>query len=298
MIGKIKTGKSMRGCLGYCMDKKLAEVLDQNLCGGSKKEILEQMKEVRELNNKVEKSVQHITLSMAPGEKLNRGDLIKLSEECAKELGFAKNQYVVIQHHDTEHQHIHIVINRIGLDGKTLSDSNNYKKIADFCRRMEEKFRLKKVQTPRRFQKWEERQLPRSDERKKKLKSVIIDSLWKANSYEEFAWLMNQRGYEIDKARGIAFIDRQKVRTKGSEVGYPLSKIERILSEKSQNQALKKRQKPSLILSTKISTGQITKKQTPTKESVIAALTEKKHFEENIHPQFKKKRHRQRRQLL
>lgn len=232
MIGKIIIGKSFRGCLNYCLDKKLAEVLDYNLCGGNKRELLEQFTDVRNLNQNVSRPVQHVTLSMAKGEQLSKHNLIQLAEECSKDSGFDKNQFVVIQHHDTEHQHIHIVINRIGLNGKTISDSNNYKKMSDFCRRMELKFKLQKVLNPKRFLPKEMRQIPRQDSRKQKLKSVITECLWKVKGYEEFERLMKLKGYEIHKARGIAFIDKQKVSVKGSEVDYALSKIEKILAQK------------------------------------------------------------------
>ena len=46
---------------------------------------------------------------------------------------------------------------------------------------------------------------------------------------------MKQKGYEIFKARGIAFRDKQKVYTKGSEVGYSLQTIEKILALKPEN---------------------------------------------------------------
>jgi len=39
---------------------------------------------------------------------------------------------------------------------------------------------------------------------------------------------------KIEKGRGIAFIDQKGVRIKGSEVGYSLSKIEKILGQKPQ----------------------------------------------------------------
>ncbi len=63
--------------------------------------------------------------------------LMEMSEGCAKEMGFQNNQWVAVLHHDTNHPHLHIVANRIGFDGRTVSDSNSYKRIALFCRKME-----------------------------------------------------------------------------------------------------------------------------------------------------------------
>lgn len=296
MIGKVIVGKSLRGCLLYCLEKKQAQVLDYNLCGGNTKEVLQQMQEVRNLNQNVSRPVQHVTLSMAKGERLSDGDLVKLAEECAREMGFDKNQHVVVHHHDTEHQHIHIVINRIGFDGKTISDSNNYKKMAEFCRKMEEKFRLRQVQSPRRFQKQEQRQLPRMDSRKEKLKQDIKQSLAKAKKYTEFEQSMRQRGYRLEKGRGIAFTDDKNVRIKGSEVGYSLATIEQTLAQKIElKNILVQKQPQRQILIKKPSEKTLLPKHSPKHESISDILTKKADYEENINKELKKKLKQRRR---
>ena len=171
-------GKSFRGCISYCLEDKLlsskevafknrAEVIMFNNCFGNKHELLQQFNEVRQLNSKLSKPVLHITLSLAPNEKLDKGTLSKMIEDCAKSFEFENNQFLAVTHFDTIHQHLHIVVNRIGFDKKTLSDSNNYKKIASYCREMEQKYNLQKVLSPRKFLSKELRQIPRSDSRKK-----------------------------------------------------------------------------------------------------------------------------------
>lgn len=229
MIGKIIIGKSFRGCISYCLDKKEAELLHTNLCYGNKKELISQFNEVRRLNQNLGKPVQHITISLAKGEQLDKAKLSSIAEDCASELGFAKNQYIVISHSDTAHQHIHIVANRVSFDGKTVKDNHNYRKMAVYCRKMEEKHGLQKVLSPKRFLSRDLRHLPRTDQRKDKLREDIRKCLSQSKSYSEFEQQIKKLGYQVSKARGIAFIDPQKVRIKGSEVGYSLTKIERIL---------------------------------------------------------------------
>jgi len=237
MIGKIITGKSFRGCLLYCLhDKKekhamkeRTEVIGYNKCFGNSKDLIRQFTEVRKLNPKLAKPVMHITLSLAPGEKLSNSQLSSIAEKCAEQFACENRQYVAVLHKDTNHQHMHIVANRIDLDGKTLSDSNNYKKMSDFCRKMETEFGLKQVLSPRKFQEKPARQIPRLDTRKKQLKTDIINCLSRSNSYREFEDRMKALGYTVIKGRGIAFLDMKKVYTKGSEVGYSLAKIEKIV---------------------------------------------------------------------
>ncbi len=230
MIGKIIIGKSFRGCINYCLDKKEAELLNTNLCYGNKKELITQFNEVRQLNQNLSKPVQHITISLAKGEQLDKARLVSIAADCATDLGFEKNQYIVIAHHDTGHQHIHIVANRVSFDGKIVKDNHNFRKMAVYCRKMEEKHGLQKVLSPRRYLPKEQRNLPRTDQRKEKLRHDIKECLAASKNYPEFELRIKKLDYQVNKARGIAFVDLQKVRVKGSEVGYSLSKIEKILS--------------------------------------------------------------------
>lgn len=241
MIGKITVGRSFRGCLLYCLNDKVqgpekeivmqgrAEVIWSNQCAGNDRELIAQFGAVRQLNPKLSKPVLHITLSLAPSEQLARNKLIDMSEQCAKELGFEKNQWVAVHHRDTGHQHLHIVANRIGFDGKTVSDGNSYKKVATYCRKMEVKYNLQPVLSPRAFLSREERQLPRLDQRKSQIKHDVRKSLTASRSYEEFERLMKEKKYEVIKGRGIAFRDEKKVYVKGSDLGYSLQTIERML---------------------------------------------------------------------
>lgn len=240
MIGKISMGKSFRGCIAYLLENKKqedklamnnrAEIINYNYCFGNKKELIEQFNDLRQLNLNLSKPVLHVSLSLAPGERVEQKILFQMIEACAQKMGFENNQYLAVEHSDTHHQHVHIVVNRIGTDGKTLSDSNNYKKIAEYCRGMEIKFGLEKVLSPKKFLPKEQRQIPRIDLRKEGLRKEIGSSLSVARSYHEFEQLMKARAYQIIKARGIAFVDKGNVRVKGSEIGYSLKRIEQLLS--------------------------------------------------------------------
>ena len=241
MIGKVMIGRSFRGCINYCMEnKKLepsenisltnrAEVLLFNQCFGNTKELIQQFNETRQLNEKLSRPVLHITLSLAPGERVEKSKLISMVHDCAKEFGFENNQFIAITHNDTAHQHLHIVANRIGFERKTVSDSNSYKTMAAYCRKMEIKYDLQKVLSPKKFLPKELRKMPRIDSRKEAIKKDIQDALLISKTYADFEKQMHQKKYQIIKARGIAFIDKKGVYVKGSEVGYSLATIDKIL---------------------------------------------------------------------
>lgn len=255
MIGNVKTGASFLGCLSYDLEDKRelsdeqkaelsaldglehkdrAEVLAYHKCYGDKYELAAQFRDVSRLSKKVEKPVFHFSIRLAEGEKLSRSQLIEIGEACAREFEVDKNQYLIIQHKDTPEQHIHLVANRVGFDGKVASDSNDFKRMAALCRRLEKQYHLKEVLSPRRFLSKEERKLPRHDKRKEKLQADIRRTLKEVDNYPAFEKAMKALGYQVIKGRGIAFIDDKKVRTKGSEVGFSLAKIEKILATKRQ----------------------------------------------------------------
>ena len=248
MIGKIIIGKCFGGCIRYCLNDKeqlatgevvmenRAEVLLYNQCYGNEKELTSQFNDVRRLNPNLASPVLHITLSLAPGESLPKNKLMEMCADCAKDIGFDKNQDIAIHHKDTNHQHLHIVANRVGFDRKTVSDRNNYQKIAQYCRKMEQKFALKEVLSPRKFLSGKERLIPRLDSRKEQLKKDIQQVLKTTKNYPQFEAKMTALGYQILKVRGIIFTDQKKVKIKGSEVGFSLAKIEKIFALKQEQE--------------------------------------------------------------
>jgi hypothetical protein len=294
MIGTVSTGKSFSHCLGYCLEdkqelteeqkisqsikdglqhKNRAEVLEYNKCFGNRQELAEQFKDVRRLSKRVEKPVLHLSVRLAPGEFLDRTQLVDIGRELAKDFGVADNQYITVWHKDTNEQHIHLVANRVGYDGKAASTSNNYLKMDRFCRRIEREYKLKAVLSPRRFLSTEQRLIPRHDSRKERLRNDIRQALQKVTNYHEFEHQIKSLGYTIIKGRGISFMDDKKVTIKGSEVGFSLGTIEKILSQKNElalQQAGKK-----IIQKEKITEAGVTKPQEKQRQMSVQPGTQK-----------------------
>ncbi|GAA0564407.1 relaxase/mobilization nuclease-like protein [Chitinophaga japonensis] len=250
MIGYVDTGKSFLGCISYDLEDKLeltdeqkeklsrqdglqhkdrAEVLAYHKCFGNKYELAEQFRDVSRLSKRVENPVFHFALRLAPDDTCTKDKLIEIGEACAREFEVQDNQYLIILHKDTPEPHIHIVANRVGYDGKVAKDSNSYRRMAALCRRLEKQYNLTKVLSPRKFLPKEQRSIPRHDQRREKLRNDIQRTLEQVTRYQDFEQRMQALGYQVIKGRGIAFVDNKKVRIKGSEVGFSLSKIEQIL---------------------------------------------------------------------
>jgi hypothetical protein len=252
MIGKVVTGTSFYHSLKYCMEDKInlseaqklqlskkdnvqhkdrAEVIYRNYCCGNVNELTSQFSDVSKLSRRVEKPVLHFTLSLAHGENLSKNQLIEIAQACTEAFKVDQNQYAVVLHKDTRAQHIHIVANRVGYDGKVASNSNSYLRMAKLCRELEIKHGLKQVLNPRAFLSKEQRMIPRQNARMDQLKENIRQVLKQVKTIEQFEQKMNALGYQVLKGRGIAFIDDKKVKIKGSEVGYSLMTIEKILGQ-------------------------------------------------------------------
>ncbi|MBB4801185.1 hypothetical protein HNP37_001224 [Flavobacterium nitrogenifigens] len=256
MIGHVSIGRSFYHCISYCLEDKKelselrklelesqdhlihkgrAEVLEYNNCFGDKYELTQQFKDVRKLSRRVEKPMLHLTLRLAPTDRLTKEQFREAGRECAKAFGIADNQYICVLHKDTNERHIHIAANRVGFNGRVVSDSNSYKRMADLCRRLEKKYCLQEVLSPKAFLSPEDRRQPRCDKRKEKLKADINQALKLTSSYWTFEKYMRNLGYKVLKGRGISFVDDKKVKIKGSEAGFSLMKIEKILYHKQKD---------------------------------------------------------------
>jgi hypothetical protein len=72
------------------------------------------------LNERVEANSVHISLNFDAADKLDKEKLNKIAESYMDQIGFGKQPYLVYQHFDAGHQHIHIVSTNITADGSRL----------------------------------------------------------------------------------------------------------------------------------------------------------------------------------
>lgn len=205
-----------------------------NQCFGNNKELAAQFRDVQKLSRRCEKPVLHLSLRLAPGEVLSKAQLVEMGKACAEEFGVGDHQYICVLHKDTKEQHIHIAANQVGFDGKAAKDGNSYKRMSALCRKLEKQYGLQEVLSPRAFLSPKDKKIQRYDSRKERMRNDIKNCLEKSGSYVSFEKEMQSLGYQVIKGRGISFIDDKKVKVKGSELGFSLSKIEKVLELKRQ----------------------------------------------------------------
>jgi hypothetical protein len=60
------------------------------------------------------KRTYHLVISLHPEDRrLERGELQQVVDKLVDSLGFSEHQYVAVRHSDTDHEHIHVAINKI-----------------------------------------------------------------------------------------------------------------------------------------------------------------------------------------
>ncbi len=133
MIGKIIKGKGFGGAVRYAMQKDLGEarligtnlVADRNDADALAAEMAEHAAMLRP---DVKKAVQHVSLSAAPGEHLTDEQWRRVAEAYMEKMGFKDNQYVLVRHADTGHDHVHLIMNRVSMSGDLVSTQYDYRR--------------------------------------------------------------------------------------------------------------------------------------------------------------------------
>ena len=92
---------------------------------------------------RTEKPMMHISLNPHPDDRLSDTDFTRLAHEYMEKMGFAEMPYLIVKHEDIDRHHVHIVVLRVGTDGRCISDSNNFYRSKNICRELEKKYGLK-----------------------------------------------------------------------------------------------------------------------------------------------------------
>lgn len=145
MIAKLVKGQGFRGALEYDLDREKGLLLDTNMAGENPRELAQEFGAIRELRPGLGKAVLHVSLSAAPGDQLTDEQWREIGQEYLAGMGFTENQYVISRHTDTEHEHIHILANRIGYDGQVVSDAHDYPRQERLMREIEREYGLQEV---------------------------------------------------------------------------------------------------------------------------------------------------------
>lgn len=153
MLAKITKGRDFYKCLSYVLNKSGAELLESNMAGQTAAELaiefqLSQKQHQRQPSRrKTQKVVCHVSLSVEIGKNLDSETWGVIAKDYLNAMGFDQNQYALVRHTDTEHDHIHLVISRLRIEGTTVPDWLDYRRTETALRTLEEKYQLRSLQS-------------------------------------------------------------------------------------------------------------------------------------------------------
>lgn len=146
MISHISKGAGFGGACGYVEEKAGARVIDSNMVSDNPQDRAREYQSIASQNPRCTRPVFHGSLSAPPGEKLTDNQWRAVGQDYLRGMGFEDSQYTISRHVDTEHDHIHIVANRVRQsDFRVVSDKNDQRRTQTVLREIEQKHGLQVV---------------------------------------------------------------------------------------------------------------------------------------------------------
>ena len=192
----------------------------------------------------VQKVVCHTILSFSANdaERLTDAMMVKIANEYLEKMGYADTQSLIVRHSDRQHPHLHICINRIGNDGKTITDRNEKYRSTKICRELTERYGLtigegkQKVNRPR---------LRVEDKLRYEIFDAIKAVLPQSKNWKDFVEGLEQQGIttrfktkgNTDVVQGIIFV-KDGCSFSGSKIdrSYSFARLNETLNQNSQQE--------------------------------------------------------------
>ena len=247
MIAKIIQGTDFNGVINYMLNKpedKAKVLAATGVRIASANDIAHDFNLQASMRPNVQKAVCHTILSFSANdaERLTDAMMVKIANEYLEKIGYADTQSLIVRHSDRQHPHLHICINRIGNDGKTISDRNEKYRSTKICRELTERYGLtigegkQKVNRPR---------LRGKDKLRYEIFDVIKAVLPQSKNWKDFVEGLEQQGItthfktkgNTDVVQGIIFA-KDGCSFSGSKIDRSCSftRLNETLSQNSQQQ--------------------------------------------------------------
>lgn len=154
MVARIVSGKSVRGMLSYNETKVEQGEAKLILASGFATDIdklnfhqkLFRFEQLTRLNSRVKTNAMHISLNFHSNDQINPATLQQIAAEYMEKIGMGDQPFIVYQHLDTSHPHLHIATTLIQKDGKRIMTNGIGKTLSEPARKhLEEKYNLIKA---------------------------------------------------------------------------------------------------------------------------------------------------------
>ncbi len=234
------TGKGFGGLVAYLQNGHRASADPERVAWTSTRNLddiedprtaAKVMRAHAEQNPRVARPVYHFGLSLAPGEHLSRDQWNGAVDRVLTRMGLDRHQALVIAHGDTDKEHVHVVVNRVGEDFHAWNARRDMVKANEVVHEIERELGLKRtgsrdhaapeLSTPAYQEARRTGQQPIAD----RVREEVGPELGRAASWRDFEERLAAHGFRLERAErgsGVVITDGQ---SKAS-----LSAVDRTLS--------------------------------------------------------------------
>lgn len=149
MKAKISRGGGFRGIAEYALgDGKAAEFVAGNVTGTTARALSSEFAVSRQLRPDITRPVWHTSLALPAGERLSGDRWQAVVNDYLDGMSFDRDnhQFFAVRHQDTNHDHVHIIASRIGLDGSVWHGKWEARKAIELTQVLEESHGLTATQ--------------------------------------------------------------------------------------------------------------------------------------------------------
>ena len=193
MIGKIIAGTSFAGTVGYVIKEQSRILNAEGVTPPDIREMVQDFKDQTLLNPRLRNTVGHISLSFSPKDTSRMTDALmtQIVKEYILRMGITDTQYLLVRHLDQPHPHCHLVYNRVGNNGQTISDKNIKIRNAKVCHALTEKYGLH-LAPGKESVRWEHLREP--DKTKYEIYDAIKTNLPNCGSWNDLEYRLKEHG--------------------------------------------------------------------------------------------------------
>ena len=204
MVGKVISASSFSGTVGYVMKEESRILEAEGIMPPEVKDMVQDFKDQTLLNTRLKNNVGHISLSFSPKDAPRMTDALmtQIAKEYMQKMGITDTQYLLVRHLDQPHPHCHLVYNRVGNNGQTISDKNIKIRNAKVCRELTEKYGL--YLAPGKDDVRRER-LREPDKTRYEIHDAIKGCLPKSKSWNELEGKLKEQDIGVRYKYGILF---------------------------------------------------------------------------------------------
>lgn len=214
MMAKIVHGSNFKGVVDYILDKdKGAQlVAHEGLFMENKDTIAMSFNIQSQMNGKVAKPVGHIALSFSKEDepRLTNHVMAHIALEYMERMGLRNTQFFIARHFDKDHPHVHIAFNRIGNDGRTISDRNERLRSTRVCKELTLKYGLHMAGGKENVKR---NRLKEPDRTKYRLYDILKTEIGRCGNWDVLVANLNRQGVEVrfkhkgqtDEMQGVVF---------------------------------------------------------------------------------------------